>query len=78
MPPTLSPTGPPPPDDLLSLCSRNSLIKECICVIGITRAHRVACEISIKLPKDIWKRRGGTGHREFKREGQDPQSRLYY
>lgn len=52
------PNRPSSPNAILSLCSGNSLIKECICVIGIARAHCVACEISVKLPKDVWKSRG--------------------
>lgn len=49
---------PGPPNAVLSLCSRNSLIEERICVVGTTGAQCVACEIAVKLPKDIWKRRG--------------------
>ena len=59
MPPTPYPTGPlPSPNAILSLCSRNSLIEEGICVTGVACAHRIACEISVKLPKDIWKGKG--------------------
>lgn len=59
MPPTPYPTAPSPAKCILSLSSRDSLIEECICLVG-SCAHRIACEIPIKLPKDIWKRRGCT------------------
>lgn len=61
----------PSPSAILSLRSGDRLIEERICVIGIARAHRVACEVSIKLPKDIWKKGAWTRHRELKMEGQD-------
>ena len=63
-PPPL-PRRPLSPDAVLSLGARNSLIEGCICVIGVTCAHCIACEISVKLPQDIWKE-GCTGHTELR------------
>lgn len=42
---------------ILSLCSGNCLVKECIQVILIPSASWIALDHSIELSKDVWKRK---------------------